>query len=259
MEGAQEKRAKRPARPSVSPPLLNTTRLLGGNTKDVIKGLNKNVASFKTMAQSLKSAEVKSLLTKVTENSALLEVISKLPLDEIKAEIRARMHGAAPEKTKGKHHPSSAQKSFAIKELVPKLLLDNVRKVGERARGLLGPKFAAKHIKGFKKPATKAKAPSFAELQESASTSDTCSAEPLGSDVAITFKISLGASALKCCMAKEDGGAGTDPTIDPSCGKDGVSMSLGVNVAELVVVIPLDYGAPYFVLGSVSFGREGGR
>ena len=85
------------------------------------------------------------------------------------------------------------------------------------------------------------------------STADsTCSARPLGSDVAITFKVSLGASALSCCMSKEDGGAGTDAAVDPSCGRDGVSMSLGINVAELVIVVPLDSGAPYFVLGSVS-------
>ena len=53
------------------------------------------------------------------------------------------MHGAAPRNGMDKPNGAST-KEFAIKELVPKSLLDNMRKVGERARTMLGDGFARK-------------------------------------------------------------------------------------------------------------------
>ena len=113
-------------------------RLIGGNVKDVVKQLNKNVAAVKTMAQSLKSDEVKSLISKATDDSLLLETISTLPLNNIKHAIYERLRGAAPDKSTSKE-----TRAFDIYELVPKSLLDNVRRVGEKARGILGGSFAA--------------------------------------------------------------------------------------------------------------------
>ena len=132
---------------------------------------------------------------------------------------------------------------------MPTSVVKNIQTVGARIQSIIGPVF------GNTPPAfleTDEYSSAFLETEEGIILKK---GWQLGNNPALIIQVSFGIETLKCCAGNVKG----DAISDPGCAGTGVGLGLNIDVADLLLVIPLPAVGgrdlktpliPYFVLAS---------